>query len=259
MTNPEPSLVNLYFPIVAVKVFEGGVIKVEREAEKPRAKLVAKGKRKKITVLSKSSLNKLAFTASVNAGKFKSLLTLTYGIQYPLDGEKMKRDLNRFLVKFRREFPALEYLWFLEFQARGAPHVHLLLSVVPKGVDKRNMSVMWCDAQKILSVPYSRISDHRLFHVKQSVFEFHKSGQRVWEVLRSKDGAKKYVVKYAFKTEQKHVPVAYRNVGRFWGSSRTLSNPKGLRIEIDEKSLRKYLDSEDHRVKDWDVLPKFIF
>ena len=59
--------------------------------------------------------------------EFRSMLTLTYPQHYPMDGSIVKTDVGAVVQKIRRR--EWEYLWFLEFQKRGAPHLHVLLSV----------------------------------------------------------------------------------------------------------------------------------
>lgn len=265
MTIPRKSkgidkdILNSIYPIKSVIVYEGGVMQVKRESC-ANGKKPPKGERKAITYLSQSSLNRLAFVVTVNCSKLKSILTLTYGIQYPLSGRKVKADLNRFLVRMRRKYKALLYVWFLEFQKRSAPHFHIFLSLPhPSLVQKRQMAIDWVESQKLEGAEYSRVRDRKLFHVKQSVFNFHKTKPEVWEGIRSPEGAKRYAVKYALKTEQKEVPPMYSDVGRFWGCSRQLSNPQGLEVEITQDELREYLWREDHRLKKWDVLPKYIW
>ena len=76
----------------------------------------------------------MAFVAANTAVIFKTMITLTYPAVWPGNGRLVKKQLRAFL-KFavHNLFPRPEdaeriaYLWFLEFQARGAPHIHLLL------------------------------------------------------------------------------------------------------------------------------------
>ncbi len=73
---------------------------------------------------SKKSLLRLMFLMQATRLEFASMLTLTYPRFYPLDGLIVKRDVAAIAQTLRRA--DIEYLWFLEFQKRGAPHVHVL-------------------------------------------------------------------------------------------------------------------------------------
>lgn len=55
-------------------------------------------------------------------------LTLTYPGEYSSDMLQYKNDLNKFRKRLKRAFSLNWAIWFLEFQARGAPHYHLVLT-----------------------------------------------------------------------------------------------------------------------------------
>lgn len=254
-----PELLSYLYPIQSVEVFEGGAMRVNRAA-RFCPKDIPRGDRKKITHLSRSSLSKLAFLVSITSRKFKSLLTLTYGIQYPLGGKQTREDRNRFLTSFKREFGLMSYIWFLEFQERKAPHLHIFLSLpAPTLTERRAAAICWTDAQQLENVTYSRLKDRKLFHVKQSVFKFHKNKPEVWEGIKHKEGAKRYALKYALKAHQKEVPPCYGDVGRFWGCSRDLSNEKGLTIDVTEKELQTLFYEIGHRSEGWEIIPKHLY
>lgn len=160
--------------------------------------------RSEVTTFSKASRQRLAFVASNTDVRFTSMITLTYPREFPSDGKEVKRNLNAFLVTLRRKAEGLEYLWFLEFQRRGAPHIHLLL----RGVR------VYKPMQRWVSETWYRLcatGDER--HLR--------AGTRL-ELIRKPDGARNYCVKYAFKMKQKVVPELYRNIGRFWGHSKSV-------------------------------------
>jgi hypothetical protein len=133
---------------------------------------------------------------------FTSMLTLTYPRVFPNNGKDVKRNLNQFLVELRQKIPGVSVLWFLEFQRRGAPHIHILI---------RGARV-WRPMQLWVSKTWYRIcGTGDLRHLA--------AGTRL-ERVRTPNGARNYCVKYAHKMQQKVVPRDYRNVGRFWGHSR---------------------------------------
>jgi len=186
-------------------------------------------------MLSKKSRQRLAFIANNTRIVFRTMITLTYPKEYTTDGEEVKKHLNTFLVWARRYFVSPSYLWFLEFQKRGAPHIHLLIDT-PLSQDKAQRLNTYAD---VAEKWYNTVDSGDVKHLK--------AGTRV-ERIRKPDGAARYCLKYAYKTKQKCVPEAYRNVGRFWGCSRDVT-PQDVRIwPMDELSVRTVLE-------DWEYCP----
>lgn len=158
--------------------------------------------RSPVKEFSKDSRRRLSFIASNTDVVFTAMATLTYPREFPSDGAKVKRDWAVFREALLRKVPGLEYLWFLEFQKRGAPHIHLMI---------RGMRV-WDETQHWLSETWYRIcGSGDPLHLK--------AGTRL-ELIRLPDGARHYTVKHMAKMRQKLVPEGYRNVGRFWGCSK---------------------------------------
>ena len=56
-----------------------------------------------------------------------SFLTLTYPASWDPDPREWKRHLDRWLQKLKRRYPEAWAIWALEFQAREAPHFHLIV------------------------------------------------------------------------------------------------------------------------------------
>lgn len=155
--------------------------------------------KKKQRVLSAKSIKKLAFYAQNTEVVFVNFITLTYPSSYPTSGKEVKRHLNTFLSWLRSANKGLEYLWFLEFQKRGAPHFHIMVNV--DMIDKkREVSIRW----------YETVQSGDIKHLKAGT-----NTQRI----RLVDGAARYAAKYASKQYQKVVPNEYKDVGRFWGCS----------------------------------------
>jgi len=155
-----------------------------------------------VTTFTRRSRQRLAFVANNTDVRFTSMLTLTYPSVYPGSGKRVKAHLNAFLTRLRQRIGKMSYLWFLEFQKRGAPHVHVLLTGFPANFDNRQwVSRAWYD------ICQSGDPNHLL------------AGTRL-ERIRKQDGARRYAVKYASKMRQKAVPEGFRDVGRFWGHSR---------------------------------------
>jgi hypothetical protein len=85
------------------------------------------------------------------------------------------------------------------------------------------------------------------------------SHERVWELIKTEGGARRYVTKYAAKAIQKEVPKDYQNVGRFWGGSRDTKPKVQATIDVTDEELRGYLASKGHPANDYDIIPRFIF
>ena len=187
-------------PVVGIEVYKNDVVVVRA----PGRSNSVENTRSEVKEFSRASRQRLAFIAANSDVVFTSLCTLTYPREFPNDGARVKRDLQTFLKALRRKVPALEFLWFLEFQRRGAPHVHVLI----RGARVHKPMQRW------VSETWYRIcgtGDAR--HLR--------AGTRL-ERVRKPNGARNYAVKYAHKMRQKCVPEGYRNVGRFWGCTKSV-------------------------------------
>lgn len=113
-------------PVVAIAQYKNDILVMRRSMTPVGASTDAH--RREITHFSTRSRMRLAFVAHNADQAFKSMLTLTYPAQFPTTGKIVKVHLNRFLGWLRRKYDDPGYLWFLEFQRRGAPHIHILLT-----------------------------------------------------------------------------------------------------------------------------------
>lgn len=167
-----------------------------------------RGKGQAIKEYTTNSMKRLAFVANNTQIKLSIMITLTYPDEWPCDGKIIKAHLNKFLNSLRRK--GIEYLWFLEFQNRGAPHLHLLID---QFIEHDYVAKRW-------------------FKIVDSKQEKHlKAGTRV-EKLRTIDGGARYATKYAYKLKQKIVPEKFQNVGRFWGHSKSVE-PVAVAVHVD--------------------------
>lgn len=221
-------------PIVGVRLFRRDVVIVRRGRMHPNRTPIPP-QRGVIMFLSKKSRKRLAFIANNTHVLFQTMITLTYPSAYPNDGKDVKKDLNAFLVWARRRFAKPAYLWFLEFQKRGAPHIHLLFDYpLPQLASERNKVYGEVAAQ------WNKTVD--------SQDPFHLAAGTRTERIRKPDGAARYCLKYAYKTKQKCVPEPYQNVGRFWGCSRDVTPAEPRTIPMDESTVRAI-------IADWDYCP----
>lgn len=152
------------------------------------------GVRSSVTKFTNASKRRLMFTAR-NFPGLEIMLTLTYPSDFPLDGRTVKDHWKRFRQWMVRN-GANTGLWVLEFQKRGAPHFHVFIR---KPLDRNAVADAW----------YRIVGSGDLKHLK--------AGTRI-ETFRHPPALGSYVMKYASKMEQKDVPPAFENVGRFWGT-----------------------------------------
>lgn len=203
------------------------------------------GGRGKIKKLSRKSLERMALFASETELKFKTMITLTYPREYGLNGKRVKSDLNKYLVKLRRYCPMVGYFWFLEFQRRGAPHYHIMVDCEVGHIYRAFLALDW-------AAIVGKDMDN--------VFYVHNR-QDACGKIRKEDGAKRYVLKYCSKIEQKTVPERYQDVGRFWGFNKKVKDsiPEPSYIDIDEDGLRTFLRAIDNPTASMEHLPSVIF
>lgn len=226
-------------PIVRVDVYRQDLV-VHREAVGGRGVADPGGStRGEIFQFSPESRRRLMFVVANTDVDFLTLITLTYPAVFPKDGLIVRAHRRTFLEWCRRRWPGMQYLWFLEWQQRQAPHIHLMLDQARKDEDIDAVALYW-------------------YHVVGSGDPKHLQAGTSTEKVRKHKGLRNYAVKEAAKMYQKTVPAEYRNVGRLWGCSRGVTPQRKGTVAIDEKSLRavlatwRYLPPRDSRI--WSVL-----
>jgi len=207
-------------------------------------------------MLSKKSLLRLIFTAQSLDDDLRVMWTQTYSGHFPTTGQVVKEDVNATAQRFRRY--GVKYLWFLEFQKRGAPHLHWLLKMDELSPKTRvGLGLWWV----------SRIANSKWFLdkcptekyvgevLKLAKFNCH---DKVVEIITHEVGARNYVAKYASKERQKKVPKGFREVGRFWGASRDVVTAPHY-IDTDDDEVEQWLVNNDHPAIQLPHVPKFLF
>ena len=248
LTHKEWYILNAIYPIAYFRQAKNGkalLVKRSSILQQKRSIYQEQATRGKITKLSRKSLSKLAFVAQVTAHRFQSILTLTF-CKVVKSGRLVKTALKMVLGYLQTIHPGIEWLWWLEFQKRGSPHFHILLSENVSRETHILLAVKWAELQQLNDKEWLKaynVTAHR----------------NSWEALRSKDGAAGYVTQYAKKKHQKEVPEGYTNVGRFWG----------IKPGLVEKCLDKAVISDQSEVKamlhdlrpeleNWEFYPKYI-
>lgn len=164
-------------------------------------------------------------------------ITLTYGQTFP-SPKTAKKHLFTLLKRFRRLAPQASGIWRLEFQKRGAPHLHIVLFNFPY-FSKDDLKVAWkeivgdayCDWSSGTPIaPFTRI-----------------------EAISNTRKVVSYVAKYVAKVEAdsssgfNDVPylTAGENIGRLWGVFNRQNLPLAelvtLTIETDRETCHTLL------------------
>lgn len=158
---------------------------------------------------------------------YRNFATLTIP-HVETDGQEFKQRLDRFLKSMlgrgRRNIGhKASITWFLEFQERGSPHVHLIY----------NFYVPWeWGAARWVDVWANRVPDGSA----DGLAEFEAACSR-FEAIRG--SMISYAAKYASKSEQKQVPGGYEKVGRFWGIRGSRDRVSRVTIEFMGSTGRK--------------------
>ncbi len=114
-----------------------------------------------------------------------------------------RKRLNRFLAQ--AGIYHWSALWWLEFQARGAPHLHLIIFDCEMSRELIIRSRRW------VGRAWSQIVGNP---DKEEGKKHSRAGTQVARMRTKHFG---YASKYASKMEQKEVPEEFKGVGRFWG------------------------------------------
>lgn len=257
--NLKPQQINHLYPIVGVRLFPMGLEILRRAPWKRLTSHVGQvAQRKSVKQLTKKSLSRLAFLGRNYPYPLVSLMTLTYPASYPTDGRETKSHLDKMLKFLRRELEDLHYLWFMEFQQRGAPHYHIALSHFPTNGLRYIAARRWSDIVAD-RVNYSSLSTRKTMNMWEQTFLRHLEPDH-WEPIREKEGLARYITKYASKPEQKVVPEDYSNCGRFWGSDVALEDIEDIRtIDGSHQELTEFVQIYRPELSSYEVLPRYIW
>lgn len=181
--------------VLTVKVFPKDLHVLSHYSRIKKLKPTKRGTIKKFSF---GSTKRLRFLLRNTSEQMEYEVGLTYPNEFPNDGLIVKGHFHR--LRMRLNYYGYKYIWILEFQGRGAPHFHMLLN---KEIEKEVLANMWFDI----------VGSGDIKHLKRGV---HVSA------IRSKERMASYFATYLSKQDQKLVPEAFQNVGRFWGASRNL-------------------------------------
>jgi hypothetical protein len=164
-----------------------------------------------------------AFRLSLHLSEYFDLyineITVTYPAEFPTNGEIVRRH-RHLVISWLKYHGVKEYTTVLEFQERGAPHIHILVDA-------------WIGKEK-LTAAWSKI-------VGQSSMTYVAK-------IQDPTKTKTYMASYARKKDQKKVPDGYENVGKWWTSNRSV---KPQEIEKIEYNTEKELMRENRNIARW--------
>lgn len=135
-------------------------------------------------------------------------VTLTYHEEWSRDWQGWKRDLDVMIKRLGRRFPDLEGLWRLEFQKRGAPHFHLIITSNHAEYD---------DLKAVITQGWSEIAHRNSEHQGKYATNIRPVN------LVSRRHAMHYCAKYMAKESSAQIDTAtgeitQRETGRCWGT-----------------------------------------
>nr|WP_234807110.1 helitron helicase-like domain-containing protein [Mycolicibacter minnesotensis] len=106
-------------------------IKSDRDDADPPGRSITEWSRKSRAAMCRT-FAELDYTPLVESGRAPAMVTLTYPGDWETvapNGASVKRHMVLWRKRFQREFGELaRYIWKLEFQRRGAPHIHLWMA-----------------------------------------------------------------------------------------------------------------------------------
>ena len=106
-------------------------IKAGRDMPDPPAREITEWSRKSRAAMCRT-FAELDYTPLVECGRVPAMVTLTYPGDWECvapDGASVKRHMVLWRKRFQREWgESVRYIWKLEFQRRGAPHIHLWMA-----------------------------------------------------------------------------------------------------------------------------------
>ncbi len=148
-----------------------------------------------------------------------ALVTYTYPREFTCDGLLVRRHREAMKMRWTRKWGPPKGAWVLEFQKRGAPHLHTYVGLpdVPEAVLLQWAKRAWYEivGSEDWRHLYQGVDVQRCFYGRAE-----ENGRRVADYFWRESG----------KWEQKQVPDDYLNVGRFWGYW-------GLKPEVERTSV----------------------
>jgi hypothetical protein len=174
------------------------------------------GKRGEIQVFSKASRYRLFRLLHQLTFERVTFITLTYPREFPTAKEVYKGHLKEYRRRFEIEHGRRQAVWRLEFQARGAPHFHIMYLDLPF-VPVKDLCWMWkC-----------------VIHSWDMAAEI--NGVDLKLITDSKEEAliASYLSKYIAKVDETEEKNDARKCGRHWGKW-NINEPDRMEFEVSD-------------------------
>ena len=183
------------------------------------------GASKRGKVINFSSKSKLRLLKSIRNTDciLKSFVTLTYPRKFASNGRLVKQHFNNFLTQLRKYYGNFNYAWVLEFQKRGAPHFHIIIDKSVKILTSTGAGNLASNTSFMSEIWYNIVNSGDSRHLRYGVDIQPVTDPNTFALAS-------YFSKYMTKEGQKDVPFYYRDVGRFWGVSRSFTVVKNILI-----------------------------
>lgn len=266
-----PQQIEAMTVVKEIRVYKNG-IELIRGMRFPTPKPIPP-ENKGIYEMSRKSKMRMAHIVANSEVKWQSLLTLTYGDFFvPINGKELKRQLNIILGHLRRRFDC-EYFWFMEFTKKDKPHLHIMMTVTPNEFDRVWLAEKWAkisvfdvwvdhntQAQKTDDKAFKTVPEDVMIDERKKVVSVHRH-KKTWDKIHKENGATRYMLKYAAKSEQKLVPVQFGHCGRFWGTSRGVEAHLQMTLIVGEDITRERMEEIFSKLlpEDLPLFPRYFF
>jgi len=211
-----------------IQYYKGAARIVYHNPDKKKRKddqLQGKTKGSKIKEYTPRTAVRLNLHLSEFSEKYKHEITVTYPAEFPTDGLIVRKHRHELIRRIKR-FGVKHYTTCLEFQERGAPHIHIL---VDKWINYRTLKHMWFDI----------VGSGDPYHLEAGT-----SIRDIQDITKTRI----YMSAYARKKDQKDVPAGYENVGKWWTSN---DSAKPHEIESCEYETQREMHRENRQITRW--------
>jgi hypothetical protein len=179
------------------------------------------GKRGEVSIFSAASRYRLF--RQLHQLKFKTVtfITLTYPGEFPVESRIYKANLKEWRRRFESSFGPIRAIWRLEFQARGAPHFHIMYLDCPF-IPVYDLCYLW------KSVVHTFDMAHEVNGVDLKLIT--DGGQQA--LIAS------YLAKYIAKIDGRTGKNEFNHVGRWWGRW-NIVDQEPLEFEVSDREAER--------------------